>query len=66
MNQAWPSPEATTQHESLTPASITVATHITTNRSAAGRAGSTNCGKNAVKNAIDLGFDNRSAALINP
>jgi len=61
MNQTRPRPEATAQQESLIAASSTVATHITASCSAAGRAGSTNCGRNALKNAMVFGFDSATA-----
>ena len=57
MNQARPSPAATAQPQSVKTASTTETTHITASWRPAGRLGSTNCGRNAVKNAIVFGFN---------
>ena len=57
MNQARPAPAAIAQQESVVAANATLTTHITASWWAAGRPGSTNCGRKAVKNAIVFGFE---------
>ena len=56
MNQARPRPAATAQAASVRPASTTVTAHITKSCQPTGSAGSTNCGRKAVKNAIVFGL----------
>jgi hypothetical protein len=63
MNHARPRPEATAQQESLQAASSTETQHISATCGPAGSVGSTNCGRNAVKNASVYGLD---SATVNP
>src|SRR5262249_8387120 len=61
MNHARPSPAATAQAESVQAASTTDTAHITASWRSAGRLGSMNCGRNAVKKAIVFGFESATA-----
>src|SRR5215218_3332257 len=55
-NQDRPRPAATAQAQSLDAASNTDTEHMIASCPPAGSEGSTNCGRNAVKNAMVLGF----------
>jgi hypothetical protein len=57
MNQARPMPAVIAQAESDAAARTAVTVHMTKSCGAAGRAGSTNCGRKAVKKAMVFGFD---------
>ena len=61
MNHARPSPAAAAQAESVNAASTTETAHISASCGSTGRAGSTNCGKKAVKNAMLFGLDSATA-----
>ena len=62
MNHARPSPAAIAQLESVTAARATETAHITASCRPAGRLGSTNCGRKAVKKAIVFGFESATRA----
>ena len=57
MSQMRPKPASMAQPQSPKIASSTETVHMSASWGAAGRVGSTNCGRNAVKNAIVYGFD---------